>query len=75
VGFDVVKVKLYTWFERDRAHVELRNEDTEETIIEWRDDEVDEAIEDGFLDPHDYYNSAIETAIERGVITENDIED
>jgi hypothetical protein len=41
---------LETWFERDRAHVELRERDTDRTIIEWWDEDVYEAIEDGFLD-------------------------
>lgn len=49
---------LNTWFERDRAHVELLNRRTGKTIIEWWDDDVFEAIEDGFLDPKDYHWSA-----------------
>jgi hypothetical protein len=28
-------LKVYTWFERDRAHVELRDENTDETIKRW----------------------------------------
>ena len=41
---------LHTWFERDRAHVELRHSTTETTVVEWRDDAVGEAIQDGYLD-------------------------
>ena len=70
-----MKLKVYTWFERDNAHVELRNEDTDETIVEWRDEGVHEAIEDGFLDPKDYYGSALDYAIEHGLIKENDLDD
>ena len=44
------KTKLHTWFERGRAHVELRDSRTDKTIVEWRDEAVDEAIVDGFLD-------------------------
>ena len=54
--------ELHTWFERDRAHVELRCAISGETIVEWRDDAVGEAIEDGFLDPSDYHGSAMEYA-------------
>lgn len=32
---------LYTWFERDRAHVELRHRDTDETLIEFWDEDDD----------------------------------
>ncbi|MHB8107995.1 MAG: hypothetical protein ACYDH4_11305 [Candidatus Cryosericum sp.] len=41
--------ELHTWFERDRAHVELRDKRTDKTIIEWWDEAVGEAFEDGFL--------------------------
>jgi hypothetical protein len=56
------KLAINSWFERDRAHVELYDERNDKTIIEWWDDEVSEAIEDGFLDPRDYLGSAIEYA-------------
>jgi hypothetical protein len=50
---DMVLIKLnetllQTWFERDRAHVCLTDLDGN-TIIEWWDAEVYEAVEDGFL--------------------------
>jgi len=52
---------LQTWFERDRAHVCLNDLDGN-TLIEWWDDDVSEAIDDGFLDPRDYHRSAFEYA-------------
>ena len=55
---------LHTWSERDRAHVELRNKKTEKTLIEWWDDEVNEAIEDGFLDPRNLHESVYDYYIE-----------
>ena len=41
--------ELHTWFERDRKLVELRETDSDRTIVEWRDDEVDEAVAGGLL--------------------------
>lgn len=52
--------ELHTWSERDRAHVELRWKDTGATIVEWWDQEVEEAVTDGFLNPGDYHHSAWE---------------
>ena len=59
---------LHTWFERDRAHVELRSRLTDQTIIEWWDDAVSEAAEDGFLSPRDYHTSAYQYALEHGML-------
>ena len=56
------------WFERDRAHVELRHRETDLTIIEWWDEEVNEAIEDGFLNPRNYHQSAFEYAVYLGLV-------
>ncbi len=42
-------VEVLTWFERDRQHVEIRHKRTENTIMEWWDDEVTEMCEDGFF--------------------------
>ena len=42
-------MKADTWFERDRAMVSLEDDDGNEIFTLW-DDEVAEAIEDGFLD-------------------------
>lgn len=65
-------VELHTWFERDRRHVELRDKRTDKTIIEWWDDEVTEAVEDGFLDPRDWLDSAFEHAVEMGLAADYD---
>jgi hypothetical protein len=43
------RVAVHTWFERDRSHVEVRNADTQETLIEWWDEDCMEAFADGFL--------------------------
>ncbi len=58
---DAYNTTLNTWFERDRAHVELRDK-FDQTIVEWRDDAVQEAIDDGFLKASDLHTSAIEYA-------------
>ena len=52
-----------TWFERDRAHVCLLDRETEDfTIVEFWDEEVQEAVEDGFLNPRDWHGSLCEYA-------------
>jgi hypothetical protein len=56
------QTELHTWFERDRAHVELRDQRTEQTIVEWWDADVSQALEDGFLDARNYHSSAYEYA-------------
>lgn len=61
---------LNTWFERDRAHVELRNAHTYETILEFWDEAVAEAVEDGFLDPRDWHGSIYDYAVHLGLIKE-----
>lgn len=57
-----------TWFERDRAHVHLYHGDENNTVAEWWDDAVTEAVEDGFLDPRDWRGSAIAYAKHLGLI-------
>src|SRR5205823_1880758 len=66
VAFDDTYVG--TWFERDRQHVELLQKGTDRTLIEWWDEEVSEAVEDGFLNPRDYHRSAYEYAVYIGAI-------
>ncbi len=61
-------LKIHTWFERDRAHVELRNEDTDVTILEFWDEAVEEMVEDGFLDPKDWKGSMIKYARSMGLL-------
>jgi len=55
------------WFERDRAHVELLDADNQ-TIIEWWDEEVQKAIDDGFLYSSNYLESAEEYAKSVGML-------
>lgn len=64
--------KIDTWFERDRSYVGLIDNETEDTIIEWWDEEVQQAVEDGFLNPKDYHSSAVEYANHLG-LNESDI--
>ena len=54
--------ELLTWFERDRAHVELRNKLDDSTLVEWWDEDLSEAVEDGSLNPRDYHSSPYEYA-------------
>lgn len=60
--------ELHTWFERDRAHVELRDSIRQQMIIEWWDEAVAEAVEDGFLNPRDWHGSAYRNAIDAGLL-------
>lgn len=62
--------ELYTWFERDRAHVELRDLWTDSTIVEWWDEAVKEAVEDGYLNPKNYKRSAYEYAKMHGMLAD-----
>ncbi len=63
-----VRTEIHTWFERDRQHVELRNAKTDKTIVEWWDDDVTQAVEDGFLNPKDWHGSAREYAEMHGLL-------
>ena len=56
-----------TWFERDRAHVSLYDSKDNE-VAEWWDEEVSEAVEDGFLNPRDWEGSAVDYMKYLGVI-------
>ena len=64
--------EIETWFERDRAHVELRDRRTDQTVIEWWDENVQEAVDDGFLDPRDWLGSALDYATRLGMIRESE---
>lgn len=63
---NVNNFEVETWFERDRASVILKLKDgitvneAMPDLPEWWDEDVHEAIEDGFLDPKDYLGSAHE---------------
>jgi len=64
-----------TWFERDRRHVSLQTPNGR-TVFELWDDEVDEAIEDGFLSvprvprpsDADWQPHAVSYALDMGLI-------
>ena len=58
--------RIETWFERDRAMVQLLSDDGE--ICCFWDDDVRELAEDGFLDPRDWLGSSIEYAEHHGLI-------
>ncbi|MFZ0461093.1 MAG: hypothetical protein WAL82_01655 [Candidatus Acidiferrales bacterium] len=64
----IEQTELETWFERDRAHVELRNAQTDTTILEFWDEDVSELVEDGFLNPRDWHGSLYEYAAYLGVL-------
>lgn len=71
-----VKYEVNTWFERDRANVMLTEADTGREIFSLWDDDVEQAIQDGFLRPprvfrprdSDWLESAIEYAKSQGLI-------
>ena len=64
----IEQTELEMWFERDRAHVELRNAQTDATILEFWDAAVSELVEDGFLNPRDWHGSLYEYAAYLGVL-------
>lgn len=64
-------LRVSTWFERDRQHVHLFSGDENTTVLEFRDDEVTEAVEDGFLDPRDWLGSMIDVAGDAGLVDFN----
>lgn len=59
-------VTVDTWFERDRKMVMVKKDDDE--VVTWWDEEVDQLIDDGFLNPRDIEGSAIEYARELGLL-------
>ncbi len=73
----IQNTQLLTWFERDRKNIELRNNATDETILEFWDEEVDEEAEAGFLtippfirllDKSQLHQEMYDLAIERGML-------
>ena len=66
--YDIDDLELHTWFERDRQHVELRDPITDDTIIEYWDDDVSNLVIDGFLNPSDWHGSLFAYARYLGVI-------
>jgi len=77
--FDDQNTVVETLFERDRKYVRLLPVNNEgkphsnifgNPIIEWKDEDVDQAIEDGYLDPRDWHASALSSAKKMGLIKE-----
>lgn len=64
----IEQTQLSTWFERDRQCVALFDARNDNTLIEWWDSAVSEAVEDGFLNPRDYHSSAYEHAVQLGLL-------
>jgi hypothetical protein len=64
----IEQTQLTTWFERDRAHVALLDSRNEEAIVEWWDNAVSEAIEDGFLTSRNLHGSAYDYAASIGIL-------
>jgi len=65
---EIEDTECHTWFERDRAHVELRNKHTDETILEFWDEAVGETVEMGFINSQDWHGSMYEYAKHLGMI-------
>ena len=65
---EIEETGIRTWFERDRQHIELYRKDTDETIVEWWDDEVSSMVDDGYLKPDNWHDSAYEYALDNGLI-------
>ena len=59
-------LRVETWFERDRAMVQLLSDDDE--VFCFFDDDCRELVEDGFLDPRDWLGSSIDYAQHLGLI-------
>ena len=60
--------ELKTWFERDRAHVDLQDRETGRTLIEFWDEDVEQLLEDGFLDRRNLHDSLYKYAVHLGAI-------
>lgn len=61
--------KVNKWFERDRANIELHNDTIDETVVEFWDEEVEQMIEDGFLDMKRPLYSLMNYALSHGLIS------
>lgn len=64
------ETRIDTFFERGDARVSLLDPDGN-TIVEWVGDDVAVAIEDGFLDPHDWHESAYKYAKDTDLLEEH----
>jgi hypothetical protein len=65
----VNNTELNTWFERDRASIILEDKASGKSIMEWWDEGVKEAQDDGFLgsDQRKWHEEAVDYANERGL--------
>lgn len=66
--YDLGDTQMQTWFERDRAHVDLQDRETGRTLIEFWDEDVEQLLEDGFLNRRDLHGSLYKYAVHLGVI-------
>ena len=69
--FPLSSLSVSTWFERDRQHVHLFSVDENTTVLEFWDEAVSEAIEDGFLNPRNWLGSMTDIAGAAGLIDFN----
>jgi hypothetical protein len=67
MAIDLLETTIHTWFERDRAHVRLDRKDGD-TIVEWWDGAVTEAVRDGVLRRNDWHGTAFGAAREMGLL-------
>lgn len=58
--------RLHSWVEPGEASVKLQRADRS-LLLEWRNEDVAEAITDGDLNPRDLHQSAVDTANEWGI--------
>lgn len=66
--FALEDTELKTWFERDRAHVDLQDRETGRTLIEFWDEDVEQLLEDGFLNRKNLHRSLYDYAVHLGMI-------
>jgi hypothetical protein len=62
----ILDTTIRVWQERDRLHIELRDNASGKTLIEWWDDDAREAIEDGFLDVKEAVLGSLERFVRQG---------
>ena len=69
-----------TWFERDRAHVALlirdpfnRDDLYDYTLVEWWDEAVAEAVEDGFLKGRNWHQEAYDYYIQYQLVPKDKV--
>jgi len=68
VKYPLSSLGCSTWFERDRQHVHLFSGDENTTVLELWDEQITEAVQDGFLDMRRVKASMIDMAGNAGLI-------